>query len=309
MAGDGKPSYGSCISKARNQQSYWWLWSIAAPYLQTQGTSQGAFFDPATMQPLVKNDGFIKALDIMKETGKYGPPDESTQNVGDSRALFTSGHCALSLDWGDIGTLAIAKDSKVVDKTGAVINPGTKEVVDFKTGKLVACDKTTCPNAVDGINYAPYAAAGGWSGGVSAAADDKVKQAVYAFYSYLSAPAQSGVDVTLGKTGFNPYRKSHFTNLKPWLDAGMSEAAAKNYLGAIQASLDNPNFVLDIGIPHNNEYQQVQLDTIQSQFLAGQLTDQQAASAIFDAWESLTNKYGRDKQKAAYVAALGIKTK
>src|SRR5258708_9747523 len=85
MAGDGKPSYGSCISKARNQQSYWWLWSVAAPYLQTNGTSQGSFFDPATMQPLVKNDGFIHALDVIKATGKYGPPSESTEHRRDIR--------------------------------------------------------------------------------------------------------------------------------------------------------------------------------------------------------------------------------
>jgi multiple sugar transport system substrate-binding protein len=156
------------------------------------------------------------------------------------------------------------------------------------------------------VNYAPYAAAGGWSGAVSAAADPKVKQAVYAFFSYISSPPESSVDVTLGKTGFNPYRKSHFTDLKPWTDSGMSEAAAKNYLGAIQASLNNPNFVLDITIPHNQEYQQVQLDTIQSQFLAGQIDAKTAAKNIYDAWENLTNKYGRDAQLKAYQAALGI---
>jgi multiple sugar transport system substrate-binding protein len=290
MAGDGKPSYGSCISKKRNAQSYWWLWAIAAPYLQTQGTKQGAFFDKTTMKPLTVNDGFVRALEIMKETGQYGPPTENTMDVGDTRSLFTSGHCALSLDWGDIGPLAIAPGSNVVDKTGAVISPGTKQVVDFKTGKLVDCDQTTCPYAVDGV---------------SAAADPKVKQAVYSFFAYLSAPPQSDVDVTLGKTGFNPYRKSQFTDLKFWEDAGMSETAAKDYLGAIQDSLNNPNFVLDITIPHNQEYQQVQLDTIQSEFLAGQIDAKTAAQNVYDAWETLTEKYGRDTQLKAYLAALG----
>ena len=309
MAGDGKPSYGSCISKARSQQSYWWLWAIAAPYLQTQGTGQGSFFDTTTMKPLVLNDGFIEALDIMKETGTYGPPNESTTNVGDSRSLFTSGHCALTLDWGDIGPLAVAPGSKVVDKVGAVVSPGTKNVVDFKTGKLVPVDKTNAPDAVDGVNYAPYAAAGGWSGAVNASATDKQKQAVYAFYSYMSAPAQSSVDVTLGKTGFNPYRASHFNDLKPWIASGMSETAANNYLGAIKASLESPNFALDLRIPHTNDYQQNILDLIQSQYLAGQLTDKAAAQAIFDQWEALTTKLGRDVQLKAYVAQLGITAK
>ncbi|HLY26544.1 MAG TPA: extracellular solute-binding protein, partial [Aggregatilineales bacterium] len=213
MNGDGAPDYGSCISKAKAQQSYWWIFSIAGPFIQSKGTGQGAFFDPTTMQPLFKNDGFTRALDIYKETGLYGPPNENTLGVGNTRDLFTSGRCALTLDWGDVGPLAVAPGSKVVDKTGSIITPGTTKVVDWKTGKLVDCDRTTCPYAIDGVNHAPFASFGGWSGGVSAAADQKTKDAAYAFLSYMSQPAQSSIDVTLGKTGFNPYRKSHFADL------------------------------------------------------------------------------------------------
>jgi len=307
MNGDGAADYGSCISKKRSAQSYWWILSIAGPYIQSQGTSQGAFFNPDTMAPLVLNEGFERALDVYKETSSYGPPNELTLDVGDTRTLFTSGRCALTLDWGDIGTLAIAPGSKVVDKTGSIITPGSKSVVDWKTGKLVACDKTTCPYAVDGVNYAPFASFGGWSGAVSAAADPKVKEAAYAFLSYMTQPAQSGVDVTLGKTGYNPYRLSHFQSLKLWTDAGMSEAAATNYLGAIKASLASPNMMLDIRVPHNNEYEQIALDTVGSQFLAGEFkTAVDAATELNKQWEALTDKYGRDAQKAAYIASLGV---
>src|SRR5213595_1276611 len=45
LNGDGTPDYGSCIAKAKGQQSYWWIISIAAGLLQSQGTNQGAFFD------------------------------------------------------------------------------------------------------------------------------------------------------------------------------------------------------------------------------------------------------------------------
>ena len=98
------------------------------------------------------------------------------------------------------------KISKVIDKTGSVITPGSKEVLNWSTGKLEACTKDTCPYAIDGVNHAPYAAFGGWSGGINVKAKDKVKDAAYAFLSYMSQPKQSDVDVTIGKTGFNPYR-------------------------------------------------------------------------------------------------------
>ena len=57
---------------------------------------------------------------------------------------------------------------------------------------------------MDGVNHAPFAAFGGWSGGVNAAADDAVKDAAYDFFSYVSQPEQSNADVTVGATGFNP---------------------------------------------------------------------------------------------------------
>ncbi len=306
MNGDGAPDYGSCISKARAQQSYWWIFSIAGPYIQSLGTAQGGFFDTTTMKPLFKNDGFIKALDVYKETSKYGPPNELTLGVGDTRSLFTSGRCALTLDWGDIGPLAIAEGSKVVDKVGSIITPGSKQVIDRSTGKLVDCDAKTCPFAVDGVNHAPFASFGGWSGGISAAAPQNVKDAAYAFLSYMSQPAQSGVDVTLGKTGFNPYRLSHFNDLKPWLASGMSEAAAKDYLGAIQASLNSPNMMLDLRVPKNQQYEQVIVDLVLSQFMAGDLSNADAAAALDTQWEALTESLGRDAQKTAYIATLGV---
>ena len=169
---DGEPDYGSCIAKKKGQQSYWWIISIAGGLLQSKGTEEGAFFDTATMDPLVNNAAFKKALETYKATMQYGPPDEINLGVGDTRGLFTTGRCALSMDWGDIGTLALdPATSTVQDKVGAVITPGWKETLDRASGNLVPCDATTCPNAVDGVNYAPYASFGGWSGAINAAAD------------------------------------------------------------------------------------------------------------------------------------------
>jgi multiple sugar transport system substrate-binding protein len=308
LNGDGQPDYGSCISKKRGAQAYWWITSIAGPYIQTKGTNEGAFFNTDDMTPLVKNDAFGRALDIYKESTKYAPPDESNLDVGATRGLFTSGRCALSIDWGDIGTLAIdPATSKVQDKVGSIITPGAKQVLDRATGKLVDCSATTCPNAVDGVNHAPFAAYGGWSGAINAKADKKVKDAAYAFLAYVSAPEQSNVDVTIGKTGFNPYRTSQFSGTAQWVKAGMSEAAAKDYLGAIQASLQSPNMILDLRIPKTQEYQQVDLDKALAQFLAGELSRDDAMQQIFDQWQSLTDSEGRDKQLAAYKASLGVK--
>jgi multiple sugar transport system substrate-binding protein len=189
----------------------------------------------------------------------------------------------------------------------ATITPGWKQILDRSSGKLVPCDATTCPNAVDGVNYAPFGSFGGWSGAINAASPKANQDALYDFLSYMSSPPISGIDVTLGKTGYNPYRTSQFSNQAPWLAAGLSQAATDNYLGAIKTSLDNKNFVLDLRIPQTKQYEQDVLDTAIAQYLAKELDEAGTEQAIADGWNHITDQAGKDKQLAAYVASLGTK--
>ena len=85
----------------------------------------------------------------------------------------------------------------------------------------------------------------------------------------------------------------------------MSEAAANDYLGAIQASLNSPNMVLDLRIPKNQAYQQVVLDSSISRLLAGEIDKAQAMQAIEDGWNELNEENDVDDQGAAYRATLG----
>ncbi|MCB4363365.1 extracellular solute-binding protein [Hydrogenophaga taeniospiralis] len=305
--GDGKIS-GSCIAKRKGGQSYWIITTIAASYLQSKGAQEGVFFNRGDMSPLVNNEGFTRALEIYKESTNYGPPNEVQMDIGDTRALFIKGGCALTVDWGDIGPLAAdAKKSKVVDKVGVQILPGSRKIVDRSTGKLISCEQDKCPFAKDGVNHAPFAAAGGWSAGISSHADKNVKIAAYALFSYMSQPAQSNVDVTKGETGFNPYRFSQFMDLEPWIKSGMSMKATKAYLGAIQDSLYSQNMVLDLRIPSNNIYQQVVLDGALAKYLEGSADAKSTIKSIEDGWNRLTDEIGRASQLKAYLKSIGSK--
>src|SRR5256885_15270753 len=136
----------------RSAQSYWMYSSIASAFIQSQGTKQGAFFDTNNMQPLYNNPAAAKGLGIYKTLSKIGPPDQLNNDVGDSRGLFVSGRCALSLDWGDIGPLAVDKtQSKVIDKVSAVILPRSKQVLDPSKILFVVCNTRLCPLAGYGL--------------------------------------------------------------------------------------------------------------------------------------------------------------
>ena len=185
--------------------------------------------------------------------------------------------------------------------------PGSKQVLDWDTGKLEDCTKDTCPYAIDGVNHAPYAAFGGWGGGINAAANDKVKDAAYAFFSFMTQPAQSNEDVTIGKTGFNPYRTSQLAYSDLWTKAGMKEDEAKVYLGAINDSMNSPNMILDLRIPQNQKYQQVVLDEAISRYLAGEIDKEATVKAVVDGWNSLNDEIGKDDQLKIYKATIGAK--
>ena len=64
--------------------------------------------------------------------------------------------------------------------------------------------------------------------------------------------------------------------------------------------------VLDLRVPQNQRYQQVVLDTANSQYLAGELTVEEAMQQIFDGWQEITDELGRDEQLAAYLGSLGV---
>ncbi|MGR3436677.1 MAG: ABC transporter substrate-binding protein [Shimia sp.] len=307
MNGDGEADYGSCIFKKRNAQSYFAIGSVAASYNQTQGTGEGFWFDQETMEPRVNNAGWREALRVYKATGEYGPPEELNHDIGDTRALVTSGRCALAIDWGDIGPLSIDDGGEAIrDKMYAVIMPGSREVVDPETGELTQCTDALCPHAVDGINYAPFAAFGGWSGAIAASADDEVKQAAYAFLSYMNQAEQSNVDVTMGWTGYNPYRNSQLDDTSLWVEAGFSEAYAENYLGAIKESLNHPNMASDMRIPGAQQYTAVVLDRELARFLAGEIDADQALENIEEGWTEITEDFGVEEQAELYRLSLGI---
>ncbi len=307
LNGDGEADYGSCIFKKRNAQSYFAIMSMAAGFVQTQGTGQGIFFDPETMKPKVNNEAWAEAFRVYKATGEFGPPNELNHDIGDTRALVQAGRCGLVIDWGDIGPLSIdPAGAAIKDKMGAIVMPGSPRVLDEASGKLVDCNAEICPYAIDGINHSPFAAFGGWAGAINTKADAKVKQAAYDFLSYVNQAAQSNVDVTIGWTGYNPYRNSQLENIDNWVKAGFSEAFAKNYLGAIKDSLNSPNMASDIRIPGAQQYTGVVLDRELARFLAGEITAEQAVANIEEGWEEITEDFGRDSQRTMYELSLGI---
>ena len=308
MNGDGEADFGSCMFKKRNAQSFYAIMSIAAPFVQTQGTGQGIFFDTEDMTPMVNNEAWAQALEIYKETGKYGPPEEMNHDIGDTRALVTSGRCALVIDWGDIGPLSIDPDDlegqgPAGRRHPARLDPGAR-LGDRQAGRLHARALPARRSTASTTRRSRRSAAG--RARSTRTRIPKVIEAAYDFLSYMNEPEQSNVDVTIGWTGYNPYRISQFENVDPWVEAGFSHEFAENYLGAIGDSLNSPNMASDLRIPGTQRYEGIVLDRELARYLAGEITAEEALQNVHDGWEEITEEFGRDEQLELYKASLGI---
>ena len=105
------------------------------------------------------------------------------------------------------------------------------------------------------------------------------------------------------QAGINPYRQSHF-NPERWLHLFTPEEA-RLYLDAQLASLKSPNVALDLRIPGHFAYTQA-LEVQLTRALNFEISPQEALSNVAKSWNALTDRFGRDAQRAAYRTAMGL---
>jgi multiple sugar transport system substrate-binding protein len=312
--GDGRKRAGVLECCARGTQTPWWFWDRTIGYSTIPFASGGApdeyhgmlYFDPDTMDPLVKNPGFVKGLTNFVDIVECGPPGMLSMSVGDTRAGMCNGDAALAIDWGDIGVMSVdPKTSKIIGKCGFGQVPGANTVYDRQSQAWVdATWSTVMDHTGKPINVVPMLNFGGWAGFVVKTASNVA--AAFDFLKYMNSPAISLQDVLgPGDTGFNPYRKSHFTNIAAWVSDGFTEMDAKAYLLGIEKNISDPNAMPDLKIPGSAQYTE-SIDIHTTEALAKEVSPTDACSKIFDEWQAITDKFGRDKQKAAYHAMMNI---
>ena len=92
-------------------------------------------------------------------------------------------------------------------------------------------------------------------------------------------------------------------NVEEWKALGWDEADAIEYLKGYYAVLAAPVQQEYLRIPGAAEYWH-ELDVNVSAVLGGQMQAKAALDATAASWEKITDRYGRDKQKALYQASF-----
>lgn len=330
---DGTPDFGLCFPTMEGGYATWNFMTVVSPYMQTQGTSSGAWFDTSSMDTLLGGEGFAEALRTYAETLKYtqnasGFPRGIGEHASDEVSLMgsvlpkqVSGRCALIYDWMASGTSSVLEGpwfgTSYVNNQVRSTLVGTDRVQHPETQKLVTCTPEVCPLAteIDGmlVNFAPYMAAGGLAAGINSKATAEGQELAFEFFTYMSVNSAS---FTTQQTAWvNPFRRSHLT-AKTWSEDAaqpLEEPAWTNYVDTISAALDHPNACLDFRMPGFTRYfgaadrargtfvREVDLDDAAS-IEAG---IEKVQSAVVSEWNAITEETGRDVAMRMYRKSLG----
>lgn len=208
--------------------------------------------------------------------------------------------------WGDIFARHLIPPALLEGRLGVAPTPGVTKVLDRSTGEMVRCTEETCPHGVTyddigRVSYAPYAAAGGWSAGVSGGVSKDRQAAMAEFFGYVCGEEESLDDVipeargTLF-TGTDPYRQSQF-NIEKWVERGYPRNGTLLYQMTIEDQLSSPNAVLDVRFPEAN----AMLDSMNEHIfnhLTGSLSEDKTheqrlavADAIAEDWRDIASEF------------------
>eukprot|EP00198_Chlamydomonas_reinhardtii_P003568 XP_001692904.1 predicted protein [Chlamydomonas reinhardtii] len=249
---------------------------VPATFVQTQGLAQGAFFDPASFQPLVQSPAMSAALRVLRRLYAFGPPRGLANTTdlagscsslkGTAERLYAAGRCAFL-----IGPHPIHKDhllhapSDAVRQFGRVAHlPGSTQVWDRASGLLQSCTPALCPYAVatpaqpcdaplavgDTVfaNVAPLMGLSPLAVGVDALTTHSMQAHTLGWLARITDPEvvwafMLDPDVPLGPMAYEHVAPS---SMRRWAGAGYPAAAIQDYLTLTSQALTHPN---QLGFP------------------------------------------------------------
>ena len=300
LNGDGTPDHGVSLHLKVGEQGMFHYMSFSAPFVIGPDNPKLYWFDPQTMKPLIESPGHLRALKVMLDIAKFGPKDMVNWDIGMSWDHFLAGRAALTFTWGNVGGLAQEAGSKIKGKVGVAHIPGTTEYYSVPQGRWV---KTSQPNLVANVT------GGSWAGVISRYS--KAPEATYYLLALMATKEKSLVYAARGWDGVDPGRYSHFlppngtAKIEDYLRFGWNEGDIREYLQGFYDNFRNPKLLPFLRIPGTFSYWRA-LDVHLAEAAAGQLSPEDALKAAAVDFEEITIRLGREQQRKAYKASLGL---
>jgi multiple sugar transport system substrate-binding protein len=294
--GDGKDDWGISLHAKVNEQGFFHFLTLAAPYVVSPNNKY-FYFNPDDMKPLINSEGHLRALEDYVKFLSNGPKEQIGWTLPEGWKPFLSGHAVMEATWGDLPTLAQDRaHSSVQGRVGASIIPGTTEAFNPLTGQWEQFPLNVVGNTNGGT----------WHCVISRLS--KQKEATYDFLAFMANKKNAFFNCVNGWTGVQPAMKYEYFppvgsgSVVEWENQGWDKADALVYLQAYYQNLVLPEQEIYLRIPGAADYWH-ELDVRISSVLAGKTQPKEALDDIYQAWEQITDRIGRESQKKLYAAS------
>jgi multiple sugar transport system substrate-binding protein len=291
--GDGKDDWGISLHAKVNEQGFFHFLTLAAPYVVSPNNKY-FYFNPDDMKPLINSEGHLRALEDYVKFLANGPREQIGWTLEQGWDVFLSGHAVMEPTWGDLPTLAQDRArSSVQGRVGATIIPGITEAFNPLNNQWEPYSLNTVGNTNGGS----------WHCVISQRS--KQKEAAYDFLAFMANKRNAFFNVTNGWTGVQPAMKYEYFSpegtgkVEEWENQGWDKDDAVAYLNAYYANLVLPAQQIYLRIPGAAEYWH-ELDVRVSAVLSGAVKPKEALDDIYQAWEQITDRCGRESQKKLY---------
>ncbi|GIM15371.1 hypothetical protein Vretimale_18085, partial [Volvox reticuliferus] len=178
------------------------------------------------------------------------PPSVTSPATNSSNSSNSSSNSSSS---GGSGASPVAAAFSVKGRIGAAIFPGSSEVLDWTAKKMVPCDATRCPHAVQYpgglyVNAPPFAAMVGFAAFINKKFTPVEQLVTYNLISQAVRPDNSWALVAEPSHGGGPTRTEHLkpSNRRKWQQYGYDAGDLDRFLTATTAALESQNIAMDI---------------------------------------------------------------
>ncbi len=281
------------------------LLARAAPYAKHR-ENFSTLFNVETMEPLVAGPPFVQALEELVAAAKLGPADPFAYDPAAARAAFWKGECGMALSWptaSEKGRGAMGEGREESGearqendiRVGFVELPGSRRVYNLSG---YAWDR----RADDESTQVPLLPVAGRVGAVGAKSAHR--DAAFQLLLWLSDDAMSP-QISAASPAATLFRQSHLKSPSAWVEKPVSAAAALQYGEAAAAALGREQWLDGLRLPGRAEYLTA-LDEAVHIAVRGEKAPLDALLQAVEAWQKITDRLGREGQRAAYRHSLGL---
>jgi len=270
------------------------LLARAAAYA-THRDQVAALFHPDTMQPLIDEPPFVRALEELVAANRPKGSDAANDlTAAEVVKRVAAGDALMGIGFPDAVTSARSEGSSELTSEIAFLPlPGASEVYNFAVGQWEETGE-------EENRRATLAGIAGRQAAVSSSAHQP--QAAVNFVGWLCS-AEIADRISPSSPATAPFRESQLPATGRWL--GLPPSSANSCATALEQSLTQKRSLLVLRIPGQDEYMRV-LDEAVRMAVSQQTPPEEALKAAAKKWQEVTDRLGREEQSRAYRRSLNV---